>query len=576
MDEQLQQAVSALKAAHAAGDTENATKLANYINNYQAVPEPKPTPETYGQQVAKIPSLIPEMITSLGGRITERVSQYQPTMEERIKDPALAARKSSNIPGLAAGLVTDVLDEGFGLALNTVGLLIPDSIDQPIKQFVADNARKFLTTDAGQAVVTALEGGAESYAAWKKENPMDARDFESVVNAGLLFTPKVDASPVSNFIGKSGTLLEESGKKSIARSKRNFVNRLIEPEQTRDVKQEALGRTDVSPILQTATVRQTADEVETAEILMGIKGVGYQSTLKNNWNKIHEDIGKRSEKLINDLETFETNRMKATGATGRLERPEVVDRLKADIVELMDTNPLIRGKESLQKTTQALLDKTVELLDGKPLTPANLIRARRELDDFILKNKGTVFDAADENALNVPFRRIRQTLNDIVNEQVPSASVKKSLREQTLLYGALDNIAPKAADEASTILGRTVQNIKEVIPYQDQRGLWLGTAAVTAGGVTFPELIPYMAGGVVLTGLARQLRGSAAYGKTKAQLGNMLRYTDRAIKASRNTAMIKQLKADRVYIANLLEELGTAPPEEGTADNVPELIAKPL
>ena len=34
LDPVLQQAADALKAAHAAGDTENAQKLANYIKNY--------------------------------------------------------------------------------------------------------------------------------------------------------------------------------------------------------------------------------------------------------------------------------------------------------------------------------------------------------------------------------------------------------------------------------------------------------------------------------------------------------------------------------------------------------------
>ncbi len=237
--------------------------------------------------------------------------------------------------------------------------------------------------------------------------------------------------------------------------------------------------------------------------------------------------------------------------------------------ELIATNPLLRGQKPLQETAQALLDKTLNLLEGRPLTPANLIRVRQDLDKYILDNKGTVFNAVDENALNVPFRTLRRSLNNIVDETVPSAKVKESLREQTLMYGALDNIGPKAAEESANIIGRTIQNVASVLPYDNTRGIWLVTAAAGTG-YSFPQLIPFMAGGVVATGAAKALRGSGAYGQTKRAIGSLLQATDKAIKTSTNAAMIKQLKADRIYIADLLKNLETVKEEE-----VPELLARP-
>ena len=142
------------------------------------------------------------------------------------------------------------------------------------------------------------------------------------------------------------------------------------------------------------------------------------------------------------------------------------------------------------------------------------------------------------------------------------------------MYRALDNINPKAAEEAATILGRTVQNITKVLPYDSQRGLWLANAAMlgtTAGtALSFPQLIPYMAGGLALTGLGRVTMGSAAPARVKKLFGQLLQATDKAIKTSKDTTMIKQLHADRIYIADALKGLATEEEED-----VPELLARP-
>tara|TARA_R110001632_G_scaffold113557_2_gene224636 strand:+ start:1705 stop:3459 length:1755 start_codon:yes stop_codon:yes gene_type:complete len=582
MDAQLQQAVEALKAADASGNVEDATKLAQYISTYKSTPvsvavepslPPKDEnyPDTYGGQLLTIPSLIPDAIAGLGEKLGKRAKTNIPTAEERMADPLKAAQKQS-FGAFAVGGAIDVLTQGVETGLETLGLMIPDSIGEPTKKFFAEKANALLNTELGGEAIKAFEGGAEGYKAWKKKNPFMARDVEAVINTAVLFTPTPKANPVSNSLGAGGRVVTESGESGVRRSRERFINELIEPEQTPSVMEANLAQTEVSGLMQTSTVRQTADEAATSKLLQGVKDVGYSKTLKANWLNIRKDIRTRADKLIDDLETFETNRVRSTGAATRLEQADVTARLRTDMSELIATNPLIRGQKPLEDTAEALLEKTLELLKDKPLTPANLIRARQDLDKYILDNKGTVFSAVDENALSVPFKTLRRTLNNLVDETVPSAKVKDSLKEQTLMYGALDNLAPKAAKESSNILGRAGQNVAKVLPYDAQRSLWLlATAAGT--GVSFPALIPYMAGGVVLKGASNTLRGSGAYGQTKRGVGAALKAIDKAIKVSTNTAMIKQLKADRVYIADLLKNIETV--KEGEGEGVPELLARP-
>lgn len=576
MDEQKQQAIAAFKAADAAGDTESATKLANYINNYRSAPvvpveEVKDVdyPDTYSRQLLSIPSLIPDAIAGLGEKLGKRIEANIPSLEERMSDPFKAAQKQS-LGALAVGGAVDVISQGVETGLGTLGLMIPDAIGEPTKKFFAEKVNALLNTQLGAETVKAFSGGAEGYKAWKKVNPLMARDVEAVINTVTLFAPTPKASPVSNSLGQGGKFVTESGERSIKQTKEKFVDELIKPEQTKAVSEANLAQTEVSGFFQTATVKQTADELETSKLIQKIKDVDYSKTLKANYSNIRTEIRSKADKLVSDLETFEINRMKSTGAITRLEQADVTTRLVTDMNELIATNPLFRGQESLEKTATALLEKTLGLLEGKPLTPANLIRARQDLDKYILDNKGTVFSAVDENALSVPFKTLRRTLNNIVDETVPSAKVKESLREQTLMYGALDNLAPKAGAEKDNIIGRTVQNVSNVLPYDVQRGMWLLTAAVGTGA-SFPQLIPYMAGGLVATGVGRALRGSGAYGQTKRGVGALLQATDKAIKTSTNAAMIKQLKADRIYIADLLKNLETVKESE---EGVPELLAR--
>ena len=84
LDPVLQQAADALKAAHAAGDAENAQKLANYIKNYSPAPvidTAVEEPVGYLDQLATIPDLIPDAVNSFMESFDERVESARGTRQ---------------------------------------------------------------------------------------------------------------------------------------------------------------------------------------------------------------------------------------------------------------------------------------------------------------------------------------------------------------------------------------------------------------------------------------------------------------------------------------------------------------
>ena len=574
---ELEQATAAFMAADKAGDTENAQLLADYINSYEAPLEaPVEAPKTYGEQLMSIPELIPDAIDSLLKQTGERNKSRGETMEA-VKSGRLPMNQGTASIGasLVGGTAVDLVDGLVGMAIDTASLLIPDSVGQPVAEAFSQSANWVLSTEGGQWATEALSGTMEDYDKFKQSSPEQAKLLEGAVNVALIMTPSPKSKPKMGGLDAAGRKLEESGKKGVMESKQKYVDKMLTPVETAKTRVDDLANTTISPITQKATVSQTTRQADVASLVRGLPEVSPNKTLKNNHIVIRKEVHKRGDSLVNTLEKLEKNRAASVGHTGSLQLDTITTRLTDDVAELVATNPLFRGDKAITGAAEAMLEKTLQLLADNPLTPANVLRVRRELDDFIRSSKGSVFDAATENSVSIPFKTIRKSLNDIIDEAVPNAEVKKSLREQSMLYEALDTLAPKAGEEMKTIAGRLVQNISEVLPYNVTRNVWQANAAILGAGATtaaftFPQLLPIMGGGLLATGMAKQLGKQALPSKSKVALGRMLQLTDKAIKATKDSSMKQVLHADRIYIANLLKDMAT----DNSEEDVPELLRR--
>lgn len=581
---ELEQATTAFMAADAAGDTENAQILADYINNYkEPVPEPvvKEAPKSYSEQLMSIPELIPDAIDSFVTATEERGEARDATrkaVQEGKLSPDMGS--TSNLMSFTAGTAIDALGGVISTGLKTASLLIPDAVGQPVADAFSASASAMLTTDFGHVATDALSGTMKDWESFKAKNPEEAKMIEGVINVSLLFAPTPKAKPSLGGLTTAGLKLEEKGRKGKIAHKRDFVDELTTPIATPQTALDDLANTTVSGVTQKATVAKTPQQIEISEVIANVKGVSINKTLKNNYGVLQKEVYGKADELIATLERLEKGRVAALGrgsvkGGAKALNPEVIiTKLTDDVAELIATNPLFRGDESITGAANAMLEKTVQLLANKQTTPANIIRVRRELDAFIQSSQGKVFDAATQNSVSIPFQTIRRSLNEVVDEAVPNAGVKKSLREQTLLYNGLDVIAPKAAEEKAKIFGRLASNVSKVLPYSTTRDIWLANAAVlgaAGASMNFPQLLPIMGGGLVLYGAARQLSKQALPSRTKVGLGRMLQLTDKAIKTARDPNMIKTLRADRVYIADMLKNIKT---DNNEGEELPELLKR--
>lgn len=196
-----------------------------------------------------------------------------------------------------------------------------------------------------------------------------------------------------------------------------------------------------------------------------VPGINPKGTNLENLNVIHDEIGTLANNLTSKLDAdkrfFSPTQFKG-----------YMDTIKKEISE----SPLLVG--DAEKSAQKIYNKFESFVKQEGYTPSGLLKARKKLDQWIELQKGEgIFDPTKETTLSTVLRGVRQGGNNFLAELVPDINVKEALKNQSLLYQAIENIAPKAAKEG----GNKIQRLLVRSP-RLQKALELGAASVIGGG----------------------------------------------------------------------------------------------
>jgi len=438
-----------------------------------------------------------------------------------------------------AGALMDFLGEVVISAGRGLAAITPDSI----KEGATGAAVAFMNTEIGQKGLNAATQSVEAYQQFRLENPRAARNIEAVVDIGLILFP-VKAKLVaadSGAIGRVGEKVAEKAVKQTAQSKKAFVDDLIKPKQTTAVRTEQVARTTEEGVLKSKQVALSPKEVAIAETVNKIPGVSTKKTLQGNHEAIQAELGKQANTLKSTLLKNDVP----------ISRKELLDAGKV-IKTNLKSNPLIVG--DAEKSAVKIIRKMDDLVKANKPTASGLLQARKELDVWVRSQKGSnIFDPKQENAISIALREVRESANALIAKKVPDVSVKESLRIQSNLYRAMDNIAPKAGDEAANVLLRAWQNTMRALPIRGEFNQ-LMALAFGVGGLGASAMFAPIFTKLVLTGLITYATGKAIMSATtKKGIALLLKQTDKAIKTATNPALIKQMRLDRALIVELLK-----------------------
>lgn len=450
--------------------------------------------------------------------------------------------------GQVAGGVFDVLGETLTLGAKGISFVTPDFIKDPIKEGWAAGVDFITNSPKSMEALKAVEGGVESYGEWKKENPESALTLESVVNLGLLFAPvpkggKVKGNP--DFVGASKptvtekvgqVMIDASGKQIKDRSAKKAMDLIVPksgvPEQTKEVSKMGFKYNVVKP---------TPQEQKIVETVASIK---IPQSASNQ----------RSLNLIDDAIEAEAKTLERQVASSKEAIPlsESFRLLDEVAVNTKNTDAFVATNQ-LGKMVDDVVVKAKSLLKENPQTPLGVLKTRKELDAYVRSYKAnkSAFPSQDnvETALSIAVRDVRSALNTKVAETVPRANVLARLEKQSNLYRAKVPVIEKAKNDASNSIGRIWQNVTGVT------GLKMPSTPLAIGitGAALAGWLPAIIGGVGVGIAGRAVYRGTISPELKKFLGQTLIASSKAIKQAKNPETIKQLRADRALIIELLK-----------------------
>lgn len=416
---------------------------------------------------------------------------------------------------------------------------LPDQVEDPIR----NAGTAFLETSVGSAGLRSLKRGLDSYNKWKEKNRRAARNLEAVVDVGLMFGPIRPAPTKPTVTGTVGERALTSGRAAAEAKRADFIDDLIRPKQTAAVRGEQTARTAETGrgIFRKKIVEPSAVERRIAKEVVDIEGVAAGRTLQGNLNSIRQRNTELARALANDLkkENFV------------FPKKELAAQLDDALVRIRQ-NPTIVG--DAERTATKLVDEFNRRLAAAKATGADLLQVRKDFDAWVKSQKGAkVFDPKNENALTVSLREIRQTVNNFLEKKAPKTAVRESLKKQNNLFRAIENITPKAADEASSAILRAWQRTSQVLTVKSTLVQSLAFAAGIGGLGAAAIFAPFVRNIVLGFGLVAGTRGLIMSPKTRIFLGTLLKAIDQAIKKTTNRQLIEQLRADRAFILEMLE-----------------------
>jgi len=444
--------------------------------------------------------------------------------------------------GLTAREETGVLPLPISLGLKGIDFIVPEDMQQDVADSFKEGIKWVVNTDAGNAAASMFEGGFKEYTDWAKDNPQDAKTFESVVNIATLL-PSAIAKPVKATLDISGNVLKKGGKFLTSRGrgkahalKSKVVSELMIPDQTPAQLLKQVSRTRQSGGLlgRTNVVTPSAMERTAAREVMLVPGIKGDRSLVYNKDMINNTNLKLAKKLEAQLAAAsKTTKVPHTSVadpmTGRPAGVSSIGNLQDDMAKMLDESTTLVGESA--KTVARVTEETAKIIQKHPQTPLGLLNARKEFDAFAtLQKKGVLNNDAQYSALTEAIRTARSSINRTIEASVPTTKVGTLLSKQSKLYDALDILEPKAAKEAKGVIGRLWQNVTKVTAMKAEMNRELAVMmglGVTSAAAT---IAPVAAAGAASIGLGIAAWKGLTGSHTDKALGMLLKQTGKAIK----------------------------------------------
>ena len=564
----IEEARGLFKEAESRGDRETAIAAMAKIEELQGSPALTPEEEI------EVNSNIFQRIEKKHGERVNEVTQTLWDMQNKVITPEEGALQfyGKGMAGASLDVVGEVATSAIFAIGDGLSAVIPDTVEKPTIEAFKKTWDWVTNTDAGKKAAEALEGGVSSWNEFKKYSPRSAKNIESLYNIGLMFAPaktKKNASPTS--FQNTANVLDDLATQQLKKKKVDFLTDLVSPKRTPTVRIEEVARSvesGIGPFKKTVVTPSKA-QTKIADVLMNVKGISPKNSLVGNRNIIQSTLNKRVDNLDRWL----------TASKIPVSKTYVNSQLDDVAANIARDYPVLVG--NVERYADDTVSYAKQLIDNSDGTASGLLRARKDLDAWVRRQKPQALAADKHDAMAIAQRQTRTKINELIDDAIvkhqtrlgagkTAASkkisgfdnIRKELKDQSRMIEALDNIDPKAAIESETAIGRLYQDVARVMPLSD--GLVKDLSVIM--GMTYygaaKALAPYMPVAITAAVAGKAGTSMATAPWLKQGGAKLLRAADRAINTSTNPSMIRQLRADRAVLLEVMKEIEANSMEE--------------
>lgn len=512
--------------------------------------------------VVKEPSLLTSFIDDVSQDLEKRAKEVEQTAKDYKEGKISFVEAELQTFGKGvAGSIIDVGGEVIGTLAEGAGkgiqYMMPETSAE-IVEMTKSGLDFLLNTELGKMGTEAILDGVESWEGFKAENPRAAKNIESVVNIGTILAPvkvKANAKPKADpsKLQKAADDLREAQLAKEMPKREAFALKLSEPKLTEDeLAARARRTTQESGILRKNVYEPTARETLIAKEFAKLpidKGYSFQKNL----NIVDGEISRLSLQLEKTLGTVKTT----------IDDISVQNKVDDAIDKLMTEKLTMVGDEATNKVLMTMATKIDRLWNESDKSPLGLLKVRQEFDSWAKANGAKWSNDVKVNNINEGSRALRNALNDVLEEAVPDGKVKDSLMKQHLLLSGADNLAIKAGKEGTHVITRLWNNVANLAPFKSETNRVIGAGLGLPIGVAAHAMAPALGVAIIGGSTAYLLSKGIMKATSKKSLALLLEQTDKALKIAKNPDMIKQLRADRLAIVEILKNVKVVPDSYG-------------
>lgn len=281
---------------------------------------------------------------------------------------------------------------------------------------------------------TPLETGMEAVDLYATAGaPGLAKPLEKVM--GKVVDKTLSSKPVQSFITKVGDKLDQRAMAKTSELLKPIMSqneKIAAVKKNRGVAPTLFGELDISP---------SAFEKEVAKVAHPYikQGAGHVDNVANLNKGIETEAEALKAQIAGKDPIFNRNQI----------RKQLMD---------MDPGPQVASDPVIAKNHELAVGKFLDFLENEKNNVSGALNARKKFDAWLIDEYPNLFSDQRLSPLKRSFKNIRNGVNEFIAKKIPNIAYKDSLKKQSLLYEARDNLSERAVKEGQSKIKQMIKN----------------------------------------------------------------------------------------------------------------------